>query len=204
MSQNEIRVTFLRPGRGVATRYMTRQLAKRITFAATAAAISLGLLAAVVGADQPGGYVVAASGKVSGHRWTLEAGRERGQRCFKLSLAAQTLGIATTCEAPVEPPRLWSRIVGNSDETASVELNITAPGVSRLKLLLGHPGRGSFTWWTGPTRSLSKAEASQAHLKANFRFAVLAGRGPNLCVEKVRAFDRDGHLLESMSVPCEY
>lgn len=183
---------------------MVRQLARRIILATTATAISLALLSAIVAADQPEGYVVAASGKVSGHRWTLEAGRQRGQRCFKLSLAAHTLGIATTCEMPVEPPKLWNRVVGNSDETASVELNITSPRVSRLKLLLGHPGRGPSTWWAGPTRSLSKTEASQAHLNANFRFAVLAGRGPNLCVEKVRAFDRAGHLLESMSVPCEY
>jgi hypothetical protein len=184
---------------------MMRQLARRIFLATTATAISLALLAAVVSADRSGNYVVAASGKASGHRWTLEAGRERGQRCFKLSLAAQTLGIATTCETPAEPPRLWSRIVGNSDETASVELDITAPRVSHLKLLLGHPGsRGPSTWWAGPTRSLNEAEASQAHLKANFRFVVLAGRGPNLCVEKVRAFDRDGRLLESLSVPCEY
>lgn len=184
---------------------MARQLTRRIIFATTATAISLALLAAVVAADQPGGYVVAASGKVSGHRWTLQAGRQRGQRCFKLSLTAQTLGTAMTCEMPAKPPRLWSRVVGNADETASVELDITTRRVARLKLLLGHPGRrGASTWWAGPTLSLSKAEASRAHLKANFRFVVLARRGPNLCVEKVRAFDRDEHLLESLSVPCEY
>ncbi len=184
---------------------MLRQFARLSIIATAAAAISFALLtAASVVAAQPDGYVVAASGKVSGHRWTLEAGREEGKRCFKLSLAAQTLGIATTCEAPAEPPRLWSRIVGNSDETASVELNITVPRVARLKLLLGHPGHGRSTWWGGPTRALSKTQASQVHLSTNFRFVVLAGRGPNLCVEKVRAFDRDGHLLESISVPCEY
>ena len=183
---------------------MVRQLARPIILATTATAISLALLAASVAADQSEGYVVAASGKVSGHRWTLEAGRRRGQRCFKLSLAAKTLGIATTCEMPATPPKLWSRVVGNSDETASVELDLTSPRVSRLKLLLGHPGHGPSTWWAGSTRSLSKTQASEARLSADFRFAVLAGQGENLCVKKVRAFDRDGHLLESMSVPCEY
>jgi hypothetical protein len=55
-----------------------------------------------------------------------------------------------------------------------------------------------------PTHLITAAQAAEAHLKRNFRFAVLSGRGPNLCVEKVRAFDRDDVLLEGISVPCEF
>jgi hypothetical protein len=115
-------------------------------------------------------------------------------------------GTVTYCEAGGRPPDLWQRRVGNADESSAVELDITSPRVRKLELLLGHPGRHSrpSTWETVATRMMSPAQAAEAHLARNFRFAVLTGRGANLCVEKVRSFDREGGLLESLSVPCEY
>lgn len=95
---------------------------------------------------------------------------------------------------------------GESDESASVELNLTTTRVSYLNLRLGHPGRkpASPTWRRVRTRIPSRGQTRLAQLARNFRFAVIAAPGPNLCVEKVRAFDRKGRLLEARSVPCEY
>jgi hypothetical protein len=165
------------------------------------------VLAAVAMGELSPTYVKVAIGKVAGHTWSLGVGASHGQRCYKLSLSSRFYGETTTCgESIGAPSQLWRRLTGASDESASVELDVTSTRVWRLRLLLGHPGRQSRapTWQTMPTRTISSAQAASAHLERNFRFAVLTGRGPNLCVEKVRAFDREGNLLERLSVPCEY
>jgi hypothetical protein len=173
-----------------------------------ALAVSLLVVLAVVATGEPSpAYVKVATGKVAGHTWSLGVGASHGQRCYKLSLGSRFYGETTGCEESTRAPgQLWRRLTGASDESASVELDVTSARVWRLKLLLGHPGRDSPapTWQTVPTRMISPAQAASAHLKRNFRFAVLTGRGPNLCVEKVRAFDREGSLLKKLSVPCEY
>jgi hypothetical protein len=165
------------------------------------------VLAAVATGDPSSSYVKVAAGKVAGHTWSLGVGASHGRRCYKLSLRSRFYGETTGCEESTRSPdQLWRRLIGASDESASVELDVTSTRVWRLRLLLGHPGRQSRapTWQTMPTRTISPAQAASADLERNFRFAVLTGRGPNLCVEKVRAFDREGNLLEKLSVPCEY
>jgi hypothetical protein len=164
------------------------------------------LLATIAVADTPESYVPVASGKFAGRTWTLGAVGDGGRRCFALTLISRYSGTVTYCEADGRPPDLWQRRVGSADESSAVELDITSSRVWKLELLLGHPGRHSrpSTWETVATRIISPAQAAEAHLGRNFRFAVHTGRGANLCVEKVRAFDREGELLESRSVPCEY
>jgi hypothetical protein len=156
-------------------------------------------------AGTPESYIVVARGKVAGEQWTLGLASHRGRRCFALGLLGQNYAVTSYCEAAGEPPELWQRRTGNADERAAVEIDVTTPQVRKLKLLLGHPGGhpARAAWETMPTRLITPAQAAEAHLKRNFRFAVLSGRGANLCVEKVRAFDRNGVLLESISVPCE-
>jgi hypothetical protein len=164
-----------------------------------------GLLSAAAIAGIPENYVQVAAGKVAGERWTLGLAGHRRQRCFSLGLMGQYYGSISFCETGGEPPELWQRRVGNSDESASVELSVTTPRVRKLRLLLGHPRGlpGRTTWETVPTHLITSAQAAGTHLERNFRFAVLSGPGPNLCVEKVRAFDRKGNLLEAITVPCE-
>lgn len=165
-----------------------------------------GLLAAIAIAGAPESYVRVAAGRVAGEQWTLGLAGHRGRRCFALGLLGQTYGVASYCEAAGQPPELWQRRTGNADEDAAVEIDVTTPRVRKLKLLLGHPGGHPDrpTWQTVSTRLITSAQAAETHLKRNFRFAVLSGHGPNLCVEEVRAFDRKGTLLENISVPCEY
>jgi hypothetical protein len=190
-------------GRGIRE---ARRRRGRASILALLIAICTGLVAALAIADTPESYVGVARGKVAGEQWTLGLASHRGRRCFALGLLGQFYGETSYCEAAGEPPELWQRRTGNADERAAVEIDVTTPRVRKLKLLLGHPGGHPVrpTWETMPTRLITAAQAAEAHLKRNFRFAVPSGRGPNLCVEKVRAFDRNGVLLESISVPCEF
>jgi hypothetical protein len=203
-------MAFARPHVGVDAGGPNRRRGREASRLSTISALAvtfLALLAAVAMGSPSETYVEVASGKVAGHRWNLGVLAYNGRRCFKLSLTGRTYGETTACgESTAAPSQLWRRLSGASDESASVELDLTSTRVWRLTLLLGHPGlhpRHS-TWQSVPTRMISPAQATSAHLTRNFRFAVLTGRGPNLCVEKVRAFGREGNLLEKLSVPCEY
>jgi hypothetical protein len=84
-------------------------------------------------------------------------------------------------------------------------VNLTAPRVASVRLLLGHPGphRHASTWRFLHTRSPTPQQLEDASLEFPFNFVVLTGIG-NLCVEKVRAFDRSGRRLAKLSLPCEY
>jgi hypothetical protein len=83
-------------------------------------------------------------------------------------------------------------------------LSISVPQVVSVNLLLAHPGEQRRpNWQRVGMRMLTEKEARRAHLKRDFRYAVLTGVG-NLCVKKVRAFDRLGRLLEARSTACEY
>jgi hypothetical protein len=161
--------------------------------------------------DIPEQLVPIAAGKVAGQTWEL--GMARGQprtRCFKLEMSgAGVLSCEPTNGLSEED---WSRVTGTTFKSASAELEITSRRAARLKLFLGHPGplpgesgpeARPGTWRRVVPKLLTVRQARETHLAPNFRFAVVADRG-NLCVEKVRAFDQKGRLLEKLSVPCEY
>jgi hypothetical protein len=167
----------------------------------------------------PQSFVPVASGKVAGHSWELGMAKaEDGTRCYELSMSGalgkplSTGSGASTCD-PVGPGHVaWRRVIGAGSEGASAELEVTSRRVARLNLFLGHPGplpgesgpaARAGTWRSVVPRILTVSQASETHLSRNFRFAVVAEKG-NFCVEKVRAFDSKGHLLEKLAVPCEY
>jgi hypothetical protein len=153
----------------------------------------------------PHNFVQVASGKVAGQTWKL--GMARGPnhtRCFKLT--THSGGVATCERDDLEGE--WHQVTGTDVLSASMELELTSSRVSRLKLFLRHPRESGpsarpGTWRSITPRRLTTKQARETHLSRNFRFAVVTERG-NLCVEKVRAFDHKGRLLEKLSLPCEY
>jgi hypothetical protein len=188
-----------------------------VAFSALVVLASLGALALpALASGIPKTFVPVAQGKFAGRTWSLGVAGGHGRHCYSLGLGRTGQvggsGDVETCGPASLPKEDWRRVTGASDEndSASVELNVTSTRVRRLNLLLGHPGPlepGSHsrppTWHSFPTRIITPAEAAEAHLERDFRFAVLTGRG-NLCVEGVRAFDSKGQLVEKLSVPCEY
>lgn len=175
--------------------------------ALAATAIICGGVAGLANAASPESYVQVATGRVAGDMWTLGIARQGRRRCFSLDLLGNGSTVTSSCESAAKPPEIWQRRTGLADESASIELDLTQPRVRRLKLLLGHPGgqpERRPSWTTVFPQLITSTEAADAHLSRDFRFAVLSGSGANLCVEKVRAFDGRGRLIESISVPCEY
>ena len=153
-------------------------------------------------------YVRVDGGKVAGQRWTLTMSRRGSKmRCYRVVLEDWGIDEVARCENIYHSREwLWRRVTGVADEFAALELDVTAPSVRRLKLLIGHPGSNGrpSAWQSVVTRRLSRAQARRVGLARNFRYVVLASRGRNLCVEKVLAFDRLGHRLGGFSVPCEF
>lgn len=150
------------------------------------------------------GWVDIAGGRIGSSAWGLATSHNRDDlRCYRLLLAG---GQVSACESDRRPLRPWRRVVGLGNESAAVELDVTAPSVRRLRLFIAHPGKHGerAAWQSVNTQSISLRQARQAQVKRDFRFAVLTGRGSNLCVEKVVAFDRAGRVLEKLEVPCEF
>lgn len=155
-----------------------------------------------------GHLVEAASGHYAGRDWRFGVVGRNGERCLTLSAVGRQWGSeSTVCEADEQVQRPWGGGFGDSapNDASTIAINLTAPRVFALRLLLGHPGphRHSPTWRYLHTRALTEEQREEAGLEGSFRFVVLTGIG-NLCVLKVRAFDVDGHRLASFNHPCEY
>lgn len=150
-------------------------------------------------------YVQAAHGEFAGRSWKLAIGGHHRQRCYLLSLSGRVNGGVGTCRGD-RRPRDWSRLIGVSDlnDSATVELNVTTKRVRRMRLRVRHPRSNiKANWISTRTHRLSAKKAREAHVKRNFRFAVLHSRG-SLCVAKVVLFDKAGGKLDGFAVPCEY
>ncbi len=131
-----------------------------------------------------------------------------GERCSSLSASQRTGGSeSTVCGRDETVQRPWGEGFGDAarNDASTISVNFTAPRVFALRLLIGHPGphRHASTWRYLHTRVLTEEQMAEAGLEGRFRFVVLTGIG-NLCVEKVRAFNVDGHRLASFNHPCEY
>jgi hypothetical protein len=152
--------------------------------------------------------VEAASGHYAGRDWVFGVVGRNGERCLTLSAFGSHWGSeGTVCEADENVKGPWAAGFGDSarNDASTISVNLTAPRVSALRLLLGHPGphRHAPTWRYVHTRTLTEEQLEEAGLEGRFSFVVLTGIG-NLCVLKVRAFDVDGHRLASFNHPCEY
>jgi hypothetical protein len=176
---------------------------------AVAVVVMTALSVATSAGKVPRKFVPVAHGALHGATWTLGVRGVRGERCFSIALREREGGSESSgCEGSRPLEGDWARITGVSTEEdgATLELELTSLRVARLELLLGQPGRGPnrpSTWKSVATRAIEPAEAERAHLDPDFRFAIVTSAG-TLCVQKVRAFDRDGVLLEKLNVPCEY
>jgi hypothetical protein len=168
----------------------------------------LGTLGAAIAPAAESKVVELASGRYAGREWAFNVSGPKDERCLGL----QTLGggwssEGTVCEEEVPIRRFWSSGFGDAAENdaSTIAVNLTSPRVASLRLLLGHPGphRHASTWRFLHTRSPSPQQLEEAGLESPFNFVVFTGIG-NLCVEKVRAFDRSGHRLAKLSLPCEY
>lgn len=181
----------------------------RVRWAAPLAVALSSFAVATAAGEIPTKFVQVAQGALRGAGWTLGVRGVRDERCFSLALREREGGSESSwCEESRPPKGDWGRLTGVSSEEdgATLELELTSLRVARLNLLLGHPARGPNrppTWKSVATRAIDPAAAKRAHLDPSFRFAIVTSVG-TLCVQKVRAFDRDGVLLEKLNVPCEY
>ena len=123
-----------------------------------------------------------------------------------MTLHGHLTGGSETCRPDRRPAGDWTRVIGGSDlnDSATVELDITRRKVRSMRLRTKHPhSQIKANWVRAKTHRMSAEEASEAHVKRNFRFAVLHSRG-NLCVTKVILFDKSGDRIDRFGVPCEY
>jgi hypothetical protein len=151
--------------------------------------------------------IVIDSGELSGQSWHAQLTEgNRDRRCFELVLRGRGYSRTAKCEADDRPAMLWQRVAGISNHSASVQLDITAPSIRRLKMRLGHPGSSKrrSTWRVLQTRKLSTSQMRESGIHGAFRFAAIASRGSNLCVERLIGFGRRGDVVLRKSVPCEF
>lgn len=168
----------------------------------------LGAVGASIPAAAAGDVVELASGRYAGREWSFVVSGPKEQRCLGLRTFGGGWGSeGTICEEDEPVQRLWSTGFGDAAENdaSTIAVNLTSPRVASVRLLLGHPGphRHASTWRFLRTRSPSAQQLEEASLGFPFNFVVLTGIG-NLCVEKVRAFDRSGKRLAKLSLPCEH
>lgn len=159
-------------------------------------------------ASLPRSFVEVDSGKFGGSHWRFRVGGGHGERCIELRLSGRSSGYSkgAVCDQGIPMHWHWQMVFGvggGNGNFPTVQLGISSPRVSRVNLLLGHPGRHRpANWHSYELRSITRSEAHRAHLKRDFHYAVLTGMG-FLCVKKVRAFDRFGDLVERRSLHCE-
>lgn len=183
-----------------------RWLVRRFGLSAVGVACALNV---VSGANAARGRVVMVErGSVAGQEWSLAVDRTgREMRCFRLMLGQGNWYSAAACEGYAQhPSTVWRRVTGIGDESVSVELDVVTPGVRRLKLLFGYPGRHPVrpSWQTSRTRALSRWQVRHAHVRRSGRYVVLSSDTRNLCVQRVIAYARTGRVLKRMRVPCEF
>lgn len=93
--------------------------------------------------------------------------------------------------------------IGDNNESATVELDITRPRVRNMRLKIGHPRTNRKPEWIRVrNRRITRHQAEEANVRRNWRFAVLYSRG-TLCVERVILFNRNDHKIDDQRVPCE-
>jgi hypothetical protein len=170
--------------------------------------VLLALSGAGAAVASEGHLVEAASGHYAGRDWSFGVVGHRGERCLTLSAFGGHWGSeGMVCEEDETVHSPWDAGFGDSaaNDASTISVNLTAPRVLALRLLIGHPGphRHAPTWRYLHTRALTEEQMEEAGLEGRFRFVILNGIG-NLCVLKVRAFDADGHRLASFNHPCEY
>ena len=93
-------------------------------------------------------------------------------------------------------------MIGTGDDRSTVALTVTKRRVRRMRLRIRH--RHSHipaNWVSARTHRLSARKAREAHVKRDFRFAVILARG-RLCVTKVVLFDRSGARIKSFGRAC--
>jgi hypothetical protein len=167
-----------------------------------------GTLCAAFAPAAEGKIVELASGRYAGREWAFAVNGPRDERCLVLQTIGGGWGSeGTICEEDEPISRYWDSGFGDAAENdaSTIAVNLTAPSVVSVRLLLGHPGphRHASTWRFLHTRSPTPQQLEEAGLESPFNFVVLTGIG-NLCVEKVRAFDSSGRRLAKLSLPCEY
>jgi len=150
-------------------------------------------------------HVTVARGKFANHSWSLAVKGRHRQRCYELSLTGESSSGATgTCRPDRHRPPLWSRLMGNSDENGTVELDITRNRVRSMRLRIGHPRSDRPSEWIRVrNHRITRRQADKADVRRDFRFAVLHSRG-TLCVKKVVLFNREGDRIDKQRVPCEF
>jgi hypothetical protein len=157
-------------------------------------------------ADASKGHeVIVARGEFANHTWSLAVQGRHRQRCYELELNGPSSSGATgTCRSDRHRPPLWSRLMGNSDENGTVELDITRNRVRSMRLRIGHPRSNRPSEWIhAKNRRITRRQAEKAGVRRNFRFAVLHSRG-NLCVKQFVLFNKDGDRIDKQRVPCEF
>lgn len=179
-----------------------RGRAVRGVVAAAGAVLLLGTGSAIA---LPKRFVPVDSGRISGTVWELAMGATGKERCYRLTMDGRGgWSQAKTCDQGIPQWHLWELEFGFSEGAAAASVSISAPQVHRVNLLMANPGTGRRpNWHEFPMRILTERQARRAHLKRDFRYAVLTGVG-DFCVKKVRAFGSRGQLLEKRNTVCEY
>ncbi len=176
-----------------------------VVLACVAAVLAAGQVVGATDSKPP--YVHVAHGQFAGRSWSLAIAGRQERRCYRLTLHGSSVqGIGVTCRADRRPSYDWTRLEGISDlnDSATVELDVTKKRVHSMRLRIRHPRSGIKAGWVHvKTHRLTFAEAREAHVRRNFRFAVLRSRG-NLCVTEVVLFNGSGARIDRSSVPCEY
>jgi len=168
----------------------------------------VGAIGAAIAPAAEGKIVELASGRYAGREWAFAVNGSRDERCLVLQTIGGGWGSeGTICEKDEPVSRYWDAGFGDAAENdaSTIAVNLASPRVASVRLLLGHPGPHphASNWRFLHTRSPTPQQLEEAGLESPFNFVVLAGIG-NLCVEKVRAFDRSGRRLAKLSLPCEY
>lgn len=93
--------------------------------------------------------------------------------------------------------------IGDNNNSATVELDVTRNRVRSMRLRIGHPRTNRQPEWIRVhNRRITRHQADEANVRRNSRFGVLHSRG-TLCVMRAILFNRKGHRISDQRVPCE-